>query len=875
MQENMVVQPPVRMPAPAAEASPEQAPTLRAVLEQLHTSEQGLTSAEAQRRLAQVGPNDPAPRQHATLFRQIAAFVANPLVVILLIAGLISGLLGEMLNATIIVVMVLLSIALNVAQTYRSQRAAEQLRKEVGLTATVLRDGAWQEIPRHEVVPGDIIRLVAGDLVPADARLIAARDLHVQESALTGESLPVEKAPDDAPAPARALSEMRNRVFLGTSVVSGTAIAVIVATGSQTVFGDIAARLATRAPRTEFERGLQQFGLLITRTVMFLVLFVVLVNLAFHRDPFESFLFAVALAVGLTPEFLPMITTVTLGNGALRMARQQVIVKNLAAIQHFGSMDVLCSDKTGTLTSGEMTLADHLDPLGTSDERVFLFAYLNSLFETGTENPVDMAIRHSAHQNPLDLAILRYEHPDVHAYHKLDEMPFDFERRRQSIVVAHERDTEELPDRLLITKGAPESVLPVCVAYAVQDQQHALDPATHARCTDLYRRLSGEGYRVLAVAMRAVPQQAAYHADDEHDLVLIGFLTFADPPLDDARDALQALHRDGVVVKILTGDNELVAQHVCSQVGLAVDSMLLGDDVDAMNDPALAHVAEQTTVFARVSPAQKNRIITALKSRGHVVGFLGDGINDAPSLHAADVGISVSTATDVAKDAASIILMQRSLRVLHTGIIEGRKAFGNVMKYLLMGTSSNFGNMFSMAGAALFLPFLPMLPTQILLNNFLYDLAQVAIPTDRVDASFIRKPRRWDLGLIRNFMIVIGPISSLYDFLTFWALLAIFHASEAEFHTGWFVESLATQTLVLFVIRTAGNPMRSRPSRALALTAVATVLIGCVLPFTPLAAALGFTPLPAAYFLFLLVMTATYLLLVEAVKRRLMRRIAY
>lgn len=846
---------------------------LEQVLAALHTAVDGLTTDEAQGRLAQVGLNDPVPRRRLSLVREIVSFAANPLVVILVIASLVSALLGEVINASIIVVMVVLSIVINVAQTYRSQQAVERLRKEVALTATVLRDGRWQEISRREIVPGDIVRLAAGDLIPADARLIEARDLHVQESALTGESLPAEKLAGDLTAPSPSLGEMQNIVFLGTSVISGTATAVIVATGPQTVFGDIAGRLAMHAPQTEFERGIQQFGFLITRTVLFLVLFVVLVNLAFHRSALESFLFAVALAVGLTPEFLPMITTVTLGNGAIRMARQEVIVKQLEAIQHFGSMDVLCSDKTGTLTSGEMTLADHLDPRGASDERVFLCAYLNSLFETGAANPVDVAIRRSAQQNPLDLAILQHDHPDVHAYHKLDELPFDFERRRISVVVAHERDTADTPDRLLITKGAPESVVPVCTAYDVQGQQFPLDPAMRARCTNLYQQLSAQGYRVLAVAMRQAPQQAAYRADDEHDLVLIGFLTFADPPLADAGAALEALHRDGVVVKILTGDNELVARHVCAQVGLEVDSLVLGDAIDGMSDPALGHVAEQTTVFARVSPAQKNRIINALKRRGHVVGFLGDGINDAPSLHAADVGISVSTATDVAKDAASIILGRRNLQVLHTGIMEGRRAFGNVMKYLLMGTSSNFGNMFSMAGAALFLPFLPMLPTQILLNNFLYDLAQVTIPTDRVDPSFIRKPRRWDLRLIRDFMLLIGPISSLYDFLTFWVLLAVFHASATLFHTGWFVESLATQTLVLFVIRTAGNPLRSRPSRALTLTTVAIVFVGVILPVSPLAAPLGFTALPVAYFVFLIGATITYLLLVELVKRRLMRRL--
>src|SRR5882724_4822985 len=549
-----------------------------------------------------------------------------------------------------------------------------------------------------------------------------------------------------------------------------------------------------------------------------------------------------------------MISAVTLSRGAAHMARQKVIVKHLAAIEDFGSMDVLCSDKTGTLTTGEMVLDRCLDPLGHPAERPFLLAALNSLYETGI-------------RSPLDTAILAASPPDTQAYAKVDEIPFDFERRCLSIVV------ESPGGRLLIAKGAPESILQSATAYEVTGTSTPLDPPTRAQCLVVYQDLSAKGYRVLGVAYRPVPVQPGYTVADEHDLILTGFLAFLDPPMAGVREALQALHRDGVTVKILTGDNELVTQHVCTQVGLDGRQILLGDEVTQLSDTALAAVAERTTVFARVSPAQKNRIILALKSRNHVVGFLGDGINDAPSIHTADVGVSVATAVDVAKDAADIILLERDLDVLHAGILEGRRAFGNVMKYLLMGTSSNFGNMFSMAGAFLFLPFLPMLPTQILLNNFLYDLAQVTIPSDNVDDVFIRTPQRWNIGIIQRFMVVIGPISSIYDFLTFGVLLWVFRASEALFQTGWFVESLATQTLVLFVIRTAGNPLRSRPSLPLAVTTVLVVLIGVVLPFTPLAATLGFVPLPGAYFVFLGGVTMTYLVLVEVVKRRLMRKL--
>ncbi|HSE37366.1 MAG TPA: magnesium-translocating P-type ATPase [Blastocatellia bacterium] len=823
---------------------------------------EGLTTQEALRRLRQIGPNEPAPVRRSATLLQILQLFANPLVIILLMASVISAVVRDFINAAIIIIIVVLSNALNFMQTARSQRAAERLRKEVAPAATVLRDGNWIEIARREIVPGDVIRLSAGNLIPADGRLLESRDLHVQEAALTGESLPVEKE-----AGADESLEQRHLVFLGTSVVSGLATALVNATGPRTAFGDIAKRLSRKAPETEFERGIRKFGILIMRTVFFLVLFVFLVSAVLRHNPLESLLFALALAVGLTPEFLPMITTVTLGQGAVHMARQKVVVKHLAAIQNFGSIDILCSDKTGTLTSGEMTFDQSLDAFGNPSEPVFLLGYLNSYFQTGIGNPLDSAIRQRQSISPLDLAILHHEHPQVEDYRKIDEIPFNFERRRVTVVLEHGAA------QLLIVKGAPEGILSLCSQVEREGSLYPLDDKSLSLCEATHRSLSQNGLRLLAVAYTSTSRNKVYDTSDETALTLAGYLTFSDPPLETAPGALRALHRDGVQVKILTGDSELVAQHVCSQVGLNVSRIVLGEELERITDSALAHVAEQTSVFARVSPAQKNRIILALKSRGHVVGFLGDGINDAPSLHTADVGISVSTGTDVARDAAEIILLERGLNVLHSGIVEGRKAFGNVMKYLLMGTSSNFGNMFSMAGAAMFLPFLPMLPTQILLNNFLYDLAQVTIPTDNVERAFIRKPHRWDIGLIRDFMIYIGPISSAYDFLTFFVLLKIFHASETLFHTGWFVESLATQTLVIFVIRTARNPLRSRPSLALTATTLVIVLVGIMLPFTPLAALLGFTPLPYQFLAFLAATTATYLGIVELVKRRLLSRL--
>jgi P-type Mg2+ transporter len=833
---------PQATPTPSGESKAEtHTLPLKTLFEQLQSSEQGLTGEEARKRLDTYGPNDTTGIKRSSGLVQFLRLFLNPLVMILLLASLVSIILGDRVNASIIIAIVLLSNILNFVQTYNSQHAVEKLRAAVAPTATVLRDGTWSETPRHTLVPGDMIRLTAGDLVPADARLVQATDLHVQQAALTGESLPVEKHADDLDAPTESFAEVHNSVFLGTSVVSGTATALVTATGRNTTFGDIAARLASRPPETEFERGIKGFGMLIMQTVFFLVLFIFLVGILGHHQPFETVLFAISLAVGLTPEFLPMITTVTLGQGALRMAKQKVIVKHLESIQNFGSIDTLCSDKTGTLTSGETQLEGHLDLFDQESDRVLLFGYLNSSYETGIKSP-------------LDEAILRYGSVDISGYSKVGEVPFDFERRSLSVIVRH---NDEL---LLITKGAPESVLPLCSAYEMGGERKSLDDApgeVRAKYAKMYQDLCTRGYRVLAVAYRPVTPEAQYHKTDEQTMVLLGFLTFADPPKPDVAGVLQALKSDGVQVKILTGDNELVTRHVCEQVGFESNRIVLGSELDHMSDTALTQVVEQVHIFARVSPAQKNRIILALKKRKHVVGYMGDGINDAPSLHTADVGISVSTGVDVAKDAAAIILLERSLQVLHNGILEGRKAFGNVIKYLLMGTSSNFGNMFSMAGAYIFLPFLPMLPSQILLNNFLYDLSQITIPTDKVDASYIKKPQHWDITLLRNFMIFIGPISSIFDFLTFFLLLRVFQAGDVLFHTGWFAESLATQTLVLFIIRTAGNPLRSRPSRPLAITTLVIVAIGILLPFTPLAG-----------------MTAIYLLLVQLVKRRLLRRYA-
>ncbi len=830
--------------------------TVAELLQRLETSASGLTSEEAGARLQRFGPNDPVGAKQASPLEYLQ-FFTNPLVIILLIASVVSFALGQVTDGIVIDLMVMMSVALNFTQTFRSQKAAERLRSQVAATASVLRDGHAVDVPRLQVVPGDVIALAAGDLVPGDACLLDSRDLHVQQGALTGESLPSEKSPSGFGS-LHPVADDPDAVFLGTSVISGTAKAVVVLTGKQTLFGDIGARLTRTKPETEFERGTRAFGTFITKTIVLLVAFVVLVSIALHRDTFESLLFAIALAVGVTPEFLPMIISVTLSQGAVHMARRKVIVKHLSAIQNFGSMDILCSDKTGTLTSGVMSVQQAVGPFGAEDDRVIELARLNSTLESGIKSP-------------LDSAILRFceDHTrtELDRVTKLDEIPFDFERRVLSVVLA--RDNQ----RILICKGAPESVLSRCTSFDSKGVR-PLDGDSRSRVEDIYRRFGEAGHRVLAVAWREVEKKETYSRDDERDLVLAGFITFSDPALPDAAAALQQLRDEGVEVKVLSGDNELVVGHVCSAVGLKADRVVTGTEVDRLDDVALASLAERQSVFARLSPGQKTRVIRALKSRGHVVGFLGDGINDAPSLRAADVGISVQNAVDVAKETAEIILLERSLFVLKDGILEGRKSFGNVMKYILMATSSNFGNMFSMAAASIFLPFLPMLPTQILLNNFLYDFSQVTIPSDNVDETYMLKPHRWDMSLIRRFMITIGPVSSVFDFLTFWVLLKFFHAGQSSFQTGWFVESLTTQTLVLLVIRTAANPFRSRPSPILAATVLLVVGIGIMLPYTPLATRFGFTPLPPSYFVFLTGAVAVYLVAVEMVKRVLMRDVS-
>ncbi len=816
----------------------------------------GLTSNEARDRIQRFGRNVLRTHARRALIVQFLARFGNPLVLVLLAASAISAFVGDTPSFLMIGAVILMSVTLDFFQEYQAGQAAERLRHSVAARATVRRDGHRSDVPITDVVPGDIVFLSAGDLVPADGRVAEAKDFFVNQSLLTGESYPVEKHAGDLPAPSDDIGKATNAVFMGTSVVSGTATVLICRTGSATALGAIAESLTRRAPLSAFELGTRQFGALIMRLTILLVLFVLMVNVLLHRPPLESFLFALALAVGLTPELLPMIVSVTLARGALRMAKKHVVVKRLAAIHDLGAMDVLCTDKTGTLTEGRIHLERHVGADGRDSEDVLRLAYLNSYFETGLKSP-------------LDNAILEHTELDVSAWRKVDEVPFDFERRRISVLVDNGHE------RLLVVKGAPEDVLRLSTEYVSDglNNPQPLDAQARERIQKLYDDLGRDGFRVLGIAWRAVaPDHSHAVVTDETELVFAGLAAFLDPPKASAAQALKSLAASGVTVKIVTGDNEQVTQHVCAQLGLTVTGVVMGGDIQHLDDHALQARIETANLFCRVTPSQKNRLILALKARGHTVGYLGDGINDAPPLHSADVGISVEGAVDVAKEAADMVLLNRNLMVLHDGVLEGRRTFGNIMKYILMGTSSNFGNMFSMAGASVFLPFLPMRPVQILLNNLLYDVSEIAIPLDHVDRDYLARPQRWDMIFIRNFMWVVGSVSSVFDFLTFFIMLAVFNANEALFQTGWFMESMATQVLVIFVIRTHRNPFHSRPHPWLTATSLAVVAIAAVLPFTPVGTYFGFVAPPPLFFVVLVVLTLGYLIVVEGVKRSFFRR---
>jgi len=846
--------------------------------ERMDTSPQGLTSEQAAERIEVYGRNELARESKHSILKDFLLHFKSPLVLILLFAAVISGVLNEHVNMIIILIIVFASIALDSYQESKASKAAELLKQKVTTTATVIRDGVRQETALPEIVPGDVIYLSAGDILPADARVISAKDLFVNQSALTGESFPVEKVAGSVKK-GGSLVDWSNYCFMGTSIVSGSATAVVLKTGSSTEYGKIAKKLVEKAPETEFERGIKSFGYFIMQLTFLFVIFVFLIISL--RNPTElgvvnALLFSVALAVGLTPELLPMIITINLSRGAMAMSKKGVIVKRLSAIENFGSMNVLCTDKTGTLTDNKIKLILNVNIEGNEDEKVFLHSFLNSNFQTGL-------------RSPLDEAILKHKEVDTSKYQKIDEVPFDFIRRRVSVVVEREEQ------RYFIAKGAPEEILRVCSYVELGDCISDLNEETRQKIEQQYHDYSTQGLRALGVAYKRLKEdKAVYSINDENDMIFLGFVAFLDPPKETAKQSIQMLSRAGIELKILTGDNELVTRRVCEELGFEIKGVALGNDIANLSDEALMVIVEEANIFCRVNPVQKDRIITLLKKNGHVVGYMGDGINDAPSLKTCDVGISVDNAVDVARESADIILSKNDLTVLAEGVLEGRKTFGNTMKYIQIGVSSNFGNMFSVAGAAILLPFIPMLPVQILLNNLLYDFSQTTITTDKVDNEYLERPKRWDISFIRRFMVSLGPVSSMFDFLTFFSMLFIFlplipgamllgnpsllhdPAFQSLFQTGWFIESIVSQVLVVFVIRTRRTPFwKSKPSKYLLISSIIIIAFALLLPLSPLGRLFGFAAPPLIFYAFLVPLMGAYLLVAELIKSWFYKRNAY
>jgi Mg2+-importing ATPase len=836
-----------------------------AVLLQLNTTIEGLTEVESEARLNLYGSNEVAKEKRQSLLGRLWDNVKNPLVILLLVLALVSYLTGDMRATVVMIAMVVLGVVLRYVQEMRADNSAEKLRAMVKTTATVAREGIRHEAPLRELVPGDVVLLSAGDMVPADVRVLSAKDLFLNQASLTGEAMPVEKTAAPCPQTVRNPLEMPNLCFLGSNVESGSARAVVVQTGSNTYFGSLASSIVGQRQLTSFDKGINSFTWLMIGFMVVMVPAVFLINGLTKGDWVQAFLFGLAVAVGLTPEMLPMIVTVNLSKGALAMSRKKVIVKRLNAIQNFGAMDVLCADKTGTITEGRIVLERHIDVSGNPSDHTLHFAYLNSFYQTGLKNLMDVAI--------LEHAALREEVVARGRFRKVDEIPFDFLRKRMSVVVA-----DGSGKNILICKGAVEEVFGVCTHVEVKGEVLPRAAQYDVRREELVRRLNEEGFRVIALAYKEMPASESdrtYTVRDESGMVLMGFLAFLDPPKESATEALAKLRQNHVQVRILTGDNDVVTTSICRQVGLPVDNVLLGPAIEEMTDGQLVDLVEGVTVFAKLSPAHKERIIRALQKKGHVVGFMGDGINDASALRAADVGISVDSAVDVAKESSDIILLETSLLVLEEGVIEGRRVFGNIIKYIKMAASSNFGNMFSVIGGSIFLPFLPMLPIQVLTNNLLYDFSQTSIPTDEVDADWLLKPRKWAIGEIRRFIMVIGPISSIFDYLTYFIMLYVFNAwAKPElFHTGWFVESLFTQTLIIHVIRTNKIPfIQSRASKALIITSLLIVGVGAWLTVSPFAETLGFVALPLLYWPLLAGMLLVYVLLTQLVKTWFVRR---
>ncbi|MBX9622029.1 MAG: magnesium-translocating P-type ATPase [Alphaproteobacteria bacterium] len=822
----------------------------------LNSSKEGLTEKEAKVRFKQVGPNLISEHQKRNLLFQFLSRFRSPLVILLVLASIFSFFVGQIQDASIILTIVMFSVLIDFFQEYRAGKAAEKLRKSVALKSIVLRDGQKSEIFSSEIVPGDIVFLSAGNLVPADGRLLFANDVFANQALLTGESFPVEKTCNDLTEKEDDLTHATNALFMGSSLISGQAQMLVCETASRTFLGGIADVLEKPSPPSAFEIGTRQFGYLLMRITIFLTLFVLIVNLFFHRPFLETVLFALALAVGMTPEFLPMVVSITLARGSLRMSHKKVIVKRLSAIHDLGSMDVLCTDKTGTLTEAHIELAKHLDGNGEESENVLQLSYLNSYFESGIKST-------------LDQAVLSKKTVSTEGWEKIDEIPFDFERRKISVLL--DNGTE----RLLIVKGAPEDILHSCTHFEGKTVEDLLplDGQALQHYEALFEDQSRQGFRVLGVAYRVMPKDYSHAViSDESGLTFAGFATFFDPPKKSSIGALELLTKNNVDLKIVSGDNEFVTSHLCNLLRIPIQGILNGSEISKMSHEALLGSVKKTNLFCRVTPSQKTRIITALKESGHIVGYMGDGINDAPSLHTAHVGISVDSAVDVAKEAADFILLKRDLKVINDGVVEGRRTFGNIMKYVMMVTSSNLGNIISMAAASLFIPFLPMLAPQILLNNLLYDVSETPIPLDNVDKEVLKRPRQWSMSLITKFMLILGPISSFFDFLIFYIMLIGLRAGEAFFQTGWFIESLATQILVIFVIRTRLSPFKSRPSPILIASSLGMLGIAIMIIYSPLGAYFSFVKLPLYFYAILVPMVCAYLIIAETGKRYFYRR---
>ena len=813
----------------------------------------GLTAQEAERRFEDIGPNLLKPKKQVTRLSLFLNQFKSPIVLILLSAVIISAFVKDWTDAVIILLIVFGSAILSFTQEYNASSAAEKLQSQVALKTLVMRDAQQQSIPSEQVVPGDVVMLSAGSLIPADGVVLEAKDFFVNQAVLTGETFPVEKKPGVVPEKA-SLSERINTVFMGTNVRSGSAQLLVVKTGPQTNFGQLSDRLSLRPPETEFERGIRNLGLLLTEIMLLLVLAIFFINVLFHKPILDSLLFSIALAVGLTPQLLPAIININLSKGSRAMAERGVIVRRLEAIENFGSMDVLCTDKTGTITEGVVNLDSAIDLGGEKSKQVFRLAYINAHFQTGLSNP-------------MDEAILANEKADLNDVDKLDEVPYDFHRKRLSVLV------QQNGEKLLVTKGALENVLSVCAHYKLDQSVEILD---ETMLSQIHERLTGwseQGYRVLGVSEKIIRgDQQGISRDDEKGMTFVGYLLFFDPPKAEAQETIQRLIKLGVQLKIITGDNKQVAEHTADAVGLDKTLILTGAQIDDLGDEALWNIAERTTIFADVDPNQKEKIILALKKTGHVVGYMGDGINDAPSMHSADIGISVENAVDVAKEAADFVLLKQDLKVLEQGIVQGRKTFSNTMKYIYMATSANFGNMFSMAIASIFLPFLPMLPKQILLINFLTDLPEFTIADDNVDTDFVERPHPWDIRLIRHFMLIFGPLSSFFDLATFAVLLLVFKANQSLFHTAWFVESIVSACLIVFVLRTRLPLIRSNPSRWMLVISLAVIALAITIPYTPLANPFGFEPLPVNYLLAIGVIVMGYILTTEFIKRWFFKR---